>query len=236
MFKIALCDDEIDESLQLQKYIFDYSAKHDYDVSFEIFISGDELLKSNCDFDLFFVDYQMPGINGIELTRKLKEEKHTAAEVIFLTAYSTFISNEGYEVGVFRMLSKPVNLQKLYEALDSIFEPISSAKPIKLKREGYTHIVYQRDIAYIEASEKQSVLCVKNELKTFNKLLKEIEAELSPDLFFRVGKSFIVNFKYIESYNSKYVIMKNGCKIPIGKEYAKDFQAAFDRFIFKYII
>ena len=126
------------------------------------------------------------------------------------------------------------NIQKLYEALDKVFEPTFSSGPLRLKRDGYTYIIPQHSIAYIEAKEKQSALCIKNELKIFNKLLKDIEAELTPELFFRVSKSYIVNFKYVEAYRDNIdIIMTNGCIIPIGKKYADSNAHAADKPTFK---
>ena len=236
MFKIALCDDERDECEKLQRHIRDFSEKYDYDIRCECFGSGEALLETECDFDLFFVDFQMGGINGLELTKRLKIEKGVEAEVIFLTAYSSFVACEAYEVDAYRVLSKPVNKVKLYEALNSIFEPIYDLTPIKLKIDGIFNWILPRDIAYVEAAEKHCILRIKNEDVEVSKQLKEFDRELSKKLFFRVSKSYIVNFKYVKGYNSKTVVMKNGFEIPVGKDYYKDFQEAYDRFVFQCVV
>lgn len=234
---VALCDDDKADIEILKKHILDYAAKYDYNIRCECFSSAEALLKADYQFDLYFVDYQMPGLNGLELTRILKIEKEIEAHVIFLTAYSTFVYPVAYEVNAYRVLPKPINVNKLYEVLNSIFESSLSLKPLKLKKDGNTVIVFQRDISYVEAAEKNSILCIKNERVSFRIQMKELdESLLSKRLFFRVSKSFIVNFKYIESKNNKFVKMKNGFEIPIGKDFYEEFDKAHDDYIFKYKI
>lgn len=233
MFKIALCDDERDECEKLQNHIREFSERYDYDIRCECFSSGEALLETECNFDLFFVDYQMSGINGLDLTSRLKKEKDVEAEVIFLTAYSSFVAEIAYEVDAYRVLSKPIKPAKLYEALNSIFEPIFDNAPVKLKIDGNIYYYHPRDIMYVEAAEKHCILHMKDEDVEASKQLKDFDKELSKKLFFRVSKSFIVNFKHIKCHAQNYstVLMKNGFEIPVGKKYIEAFTKAYDKFV-----
>jgi DNA-binding response OmpR family regulator len=65
------------------------------------------------DFELAILDYQMPGMNGVELCQRLRELKPDMA-TIFLTAFATI--NTVYPAigaGAERVLSKPVNFEEL---------------------------------------------------------------------------------------------------------------------------
>lgn len=64
-------------------------------------------------FDLAILDFQMPGMDGVELCQRLHETKPDMA-AIFLTAFATI--NTVYpaiDAGAQRVLSKPVNAAEL---------------------------------------------------------------------------------------------------------------------------
>jgi two-component system alkaline phosphatase synthesis response regulator PhoP len=48
--------------------------------SVDVAFSGTEALAkaSICDFDIFLIDYDMPGMNGLELAMELREQNHRA--------------------------------------------------------------------------------------------------------------------------------------------------------------
>ena len=72
---IAICDDEKKEAENLCALIDDYAAKNDYDIHCRCFLTGKSLLACEKQFDMYFLDYQMAEMNGLELEKKLREEK-----------------------------------------------------------------------------------------------------------------------------------------------------------------
>jgi DNA-binding NtrC family response regulator len=77
--------------------------------------SGDEALAQIAaeDFDLVITDIQMPGMNGLELMRRLKEFD-SALPVIVMTAYGT-VENavEALRIGAYDYLTKPFETDEL---------------------------------------------------------------------------------------------------------------------------
>jgi two-component system sensor histidine kinase/response regulator len=72
-------------------------------------------LAFNIDFDLVLLDIMMPGMDGFEVCRRLREHKKTAdIPVIFLTAKSDVESMlTGFELGAQDYVSKPFNASEL---------------------------------------------------------------------------------------------------------------------------
>lgn len=72
-------------------------------------------LAFNIDFDLILLDVMMPGMDGFEVCRRLREHKKTAdIPVIFLTAKSDVDSMlTGFELGAQDYVSKPFNASEL---------------------------------------------------------------------------------------------------------------------------
>lgn len=66
-------------------------------------------------------DIQMPNLNGVETCRHIRQSSPQTA-VIFMTGYSEFeqIARDENAVAVLR---KPIDLQELFELLESLTEP-----------------------------------------------------------------------------------------------------------------
>lgn len=81
--------------------------------------SGEEALDMTDDlnFDVAVVDFAMPGINGIETLKQIKE-KRPDIEVIMLTGQGTIQSGiEAMKHGAIDYLEKPVDLNILMEKI-----------------------------------------------------------------------------------------------------------------------
>lgn len=85
-------------------------------------------------FDLIFTDIRMPFVDGIELLRKLKEQKNETP-VVFASSYDEFeYARQGLVLGAFDYLLKPVQRQELEDVLQRIKKHIKDV-------EGRTKIV-----------------------------------------------------------------------------------------------
>ena len=101
-------------------------------------------------------------------------------------------------------------------------------------RKGRAHCtVYARDIYYVEASGKSSVVHFAEGEDVFTHMVAELETLLAPSrLFFRVHRSFIVNMMYVSAYDAREITLTNGAKIPLK---SKSFAAAYKDFMFRQI-
>jgi len=69
-------------------------------------------------FGIAIIDYRMPGMNGVELFRRLREMRPELA-AIFLTGYPTIdVVYPAIEAGIIRVLSKPADFQELVPILE----------------------------------------------------------------------------------------------------------------------
>lgn len=68
--QFAICDDEKSIGLILEEKI----KKLLPDAVIETYLSGDELIASGCKPDMLFLDIQMPGKNGMETARILRQK------------------------------------------------------------------------------------------------------------------------------------------------------------------
>lgn len=108
MPRLLLADDDHDFCALLQRY---FSAE-----GFEVELAhaGEQALAAALaeDFDLIVLDIMMPGINGLEVLRRLRARKTTP--VLMLTALGEDSDSIlGFEQGADDYLGKPCNLQVL---------------------------------------------------------------------------------------------------------------------------
>ena len=84
--------------------------------------SGPEALAkmTQAHFDCVLSDVKMPGINGVELYRAIKA-RQPDLPVVLMTAYSTdSLVKEGLEEGVIAALTKPLEIEELFQLLTKI--------------------------------------------------------------------------------------------------------------------
>jgi len=85
-----------------------------FGASCDIAESADEVLKlldQDKNYDLFFVDWRMPGMDGMELSRKLKDrmsDSNRSFIIMISAAESSIISERAKEAGVDKLMMKPL--------------------------------------------------------------------------------------------------------------------------------
>jgi DNA-binding NtrC family response regulator len=117
---ILIVDDNRDACNMLSRLLsaFGYDSDIAYDGRTALELVGEK------DYGIAIIDYQMPGLNGVELYREMRAMRPHLAGV-FLTGYTTIdVVYPAIEAGVLRVLSKPVDFQELVPILE---EHLSSA-------------------------------------------------------------------------------------------------------------
>lgn len=114
--KILIVDDEKNIRLTLSQSIEDTGAEIDTAVN------GEEGLKKaeENDYDIILLDIKMPGIDGIEVLRRLRE-KSTNATVVIITAHGT-IDNavEAMKLGAVDFIQKPFSPNEIRDLIRRI--------------------------------------------------------------------------------------------------------------------
>ena len=83
--------------------------------------------------DIIFMDIKMPGIDGIQAIREIKEN-YKNAHFVINTAYEHFeYAKEALELGVVEYLLKPVNKHKIISILSSLKEKIEKERKKRSK-------------------------------------------------------------------------------------------------------
>lgn len=105
--QIAICDDESIFRKELKSYLSNYRKDNRVCLDIYEFSNGEALFSSDLTFDIVFLDYQMPLLNGMETARKLRK-KNSLCSIIFVTNYPDFVF-ESFEVTPYRFFTKPIS-------------------------------------------------------------------------------------------------------------------------------
>jgi DNA-binding NtrC family response regulator len=111
---ILIVDDDLDARTMMAKLLSGYG----YETA--VAANGYEALELTQErkFGVAIIDYRMPGMNGVELLRRMREA-HPELMAIFLTGYPTIdVVYPAIEAGVLRVLSKPADFQELIPLLE----------------------------------------------------------------------------------------------------------------------
>lgn len=154
--------------------------------------------------DVMFLDIQMPKTSGMQLAEALHRLKNPPA-IIFVTAYSEY-ALEAFEVDAIDYLMKPVEPERLNQALDKVQERIkpqaqtnhSSVERIPVVKAGRKVLVPIDQIRYIEAKDDYSCIYTGDDRFLSTISLAKLEQKLAPHGFFRVHRGYIVNLEFVE--------------------------------------
>lgn len=213
--KIAICDDSSIFRQQLLEELREYF--HSLDVSIYPFASGEALLQGidKTEYDIIFLDIEMEGIDGLETARRIRTS-NCGIPIILLTSH-TELAMAGYEVQAFRFLGKPLERNKLIQALQAIENQLCNNIKIAINVDGIQKYILCKNIKYIKSENVYLNIVTHNTTYLIRKKLKTQIEELPENLFVPVHRSFIVNLMFVDSFDGKTIIMDDGTNIPVAR-------------------
>lgn len=231
-FKIAICDDKERERNQIKTTA--RNALDDARIPFYIteYNNGNSLLHDilrGDRFDVLLLDVVMDGLDGMNLARELRKQKNNAT-IIFVSGNKDF-AIYGYEVSAVRYLTKPLEEDKMKEAILYAYEMWHAKKEILLPGNTGEHRISFSDIQFVEAYDRGTKFFLDEEIIESQLKFNEAEKILPKSAFLLCHRSFLVNLKKIKSIHRYEFLLKDGKIVPISK---KRYQDVYKQFI-KYI-
>lgn len=226
---VAICDDEITFRNELKQLLLNYKIKSRVQVDVTEFSNGEDLLNYDGVFDIIFLDYKMPGINGMETARSFRS-RNNLCYIIFITSYPEFMI-EAFEVNTYRFFIKPINSQILYDTMDNYIKEKKMFSPITINTDGEQVIINSHDIIYLEGAGKYCNIRTINASYQSSKTLSSVYSLLPKHCFFRTHKSYVVNLHCISSIKNNLITLSNGEQAKIGRKNSSDFKHAYKEFV-----
>lgn len=216
---ILVCDDDLSIANSIAKYIKN-KFKHEVFVS----INREEALNviHSENIDLLIIDIVLKDDNGIFLAEDIQKNQSNI-KIIFITGYGNVYYENIYEhITPQGFLEKPIQYNILnFFIKQAENEYKKKTAKLKISYDFKEYLITIDDILYIQSSKRVCEIITNDKTYRCYKKLSDFLKEL-PEYFVRCNQSYIVNAKYITSYQSGQFTLTTGAIIPISDSYAKD--------------
>ena len=165
--------------------------------------------------DVVFLDVKMPGKSGFEVLDDLAGASSLNPFIIFTTAYDEF-AVKAFEYAAFDYLLKPIDPERLsmtisrclanrhLGSLQNSGKLSGALKKLIYRNISGIVIIDPAEVVYVEAAGNYSCFKMNDgRQETVTISLGKIEEQLQPDIFFRTGRTYIINLNYLKKVNSK---------------------------------
>ncbi|MEG2290301.1 MAG: LytTR family DNA-binding domain-containing protein [Clostridium sp.] len=218
MLKVLICDDKINERVNLEYNIKKYLDDIKQEFTMTFCNDGEDLLENlqKCRYDIIFLDIVMPGKNGIDIAKKIR--KNDNKTIIILVSSIGDFALEGYEVDALYYSIKPLTYEKVKHIMEKCEVKLKEQKGhiIFIKTVDGVHKIYQEDIIWGESRDKYIYIKANNEIMKCKTKLDDFLKALDFE-YIRVHKSYFVNPNYIKEIQDSYLILDDGSELPISR-------------------
>lgn len=220
--KVAIVEDNKAESDLILSYIERFEKEHGIKIYSVVFGNGYVFLdKYNSDFDAVFMDIEMPHLDGMETSERLRKI-NSAVPLVFITNMKQFAIN-GYSVGASDFVLKPVSYYRIESILKKLLriteKNVEQEKVIRT--DGGLRILKLSQIFYVEIRGHELLYHTDTgDIESYG-TLKEIEAEFG-ESFVKCNNCYLINLKYVTAVD-KNEITVGEYKIEISQRKRKSF-------------
>ena len=198
MLEISICEDEREAAEDLEACIRKFCDQNHVTCHLQVYPNPIVFLTEyKANFDLIFMDIEMPHMDGIKLSHKIREIDSEVPIIIVTNAKRMAL--KGYEVGALDFIIKPVNYYELALTLKKALKLIARKEqhlltiPIKYG----TRRVDAADVRYIQTSARKLVYHLAEEEIESSGTLKDLEEALYSYGFRRCNNYCLVSLRHI---------------------------------------
>ena len=216
-YRVAIVDDSTTDAEFVRGILNSWANQRQANIQAEVFPSAESFLfryAEDKDWDILLLDIEMGAMDGVTMAKKVRAHNE-AVQIVFITGYSDYIA-EGYEVAALHYLMKPVNKDKLFSVLDRALEKRKQEERcLNLEACGEMVRLPFYEIRYLDVHQNYVTVHAKQDY-TVKRTLGDFEKELD-DRFCRVGRSMILNLKFIQRVTKTEVRLSDGTVLPLPR-------------------
>ncbi len=190
-------------------------------VSIKYYCSAEEFILNHGESDeradeprIYLLDIEMGSMNGVELATTIRR-RNRMCQIVFITGYNDYIA-DGYEVEALNYLLKPVRREKLCEVLDKAAAKLKiNERCLLVRQSDEIARVPLYSIRFIEV-QLNYITVHADENYTVKSTLSAVSKELD-EYFYRIGRSYIINLRFVRRVRKNEVLLSSGEVIPLPR-------------------
>ena len=231
MVRIAIVDDEREAAEALDGMISRYAKEAGVAID-TILFSNAVLFLTNyqANYDIVFMDIEMPHLNGMEGAERMREIDHTTL-LIFATNLG-HMAAMGYSVEAFDFVVKPFSYEtlcgKLRRALDRLEK--SKVHNISFNSEGARLSMPHSEIRYLEVMDHQLIFHTDSGNYPVYGTMAKMREQLEPMGFSLCNNCYLVNLRFVRRVE-KYTVTVGNDVLQISHPRKKAFLQALNDYI-----
>lgn len=234
---IAVCDDEQESLDMIRKELCKAAERLNITIETYPYMDGSEVVDLICnnkeDFDILFLDIDMPNISGLEVAKKIRDAGSDIV-LIFISAHEQYVF-ESIDYNPFKYIRKNKIKEEMEYSLKRAYKRISSenVKSIVVKTQDGEVRLKHTSIMYFEVyARRMSVFTNDNQQRNLvgRKSIKNLYSELNNEDFIQIHSGCIVNVKYIDEYSGHNITLDNGTKLIVSRSRIKEVKEAISSY------
>lgn len=228
LFDIAVCDDVQTDREEIAHLTEEICRAEGIRSRIERFEHAEALLEAiqgGEHFALLLIDVLLPGLDGMELARVLRGQNEQAS-IVFVSC-NREMALQGYEVSAARYLAKPLDPEKMKEAILFCYGQYQKARGLLLPVGGSMRRIAPRDIYYVEIMGRKCRIRLEQEECDVSLSMSELEDMFPEHDFIRCHQSFLVNWHHVQSLRTTAIELTDKRIVPVSKHRLKQVRQAF---------
>jgi DNA-binding LytR/AlgR family response regulator len=235
LLKAAICDDEFVTANYYYEQIEQLFQKSDTDIELDMFTDSGKLLARLYDqerWDIYFLDIDMPLVNGLDLGKKIRE-LDADCYLVYISIHEECVY-DSMKTKPFRFIPKNEFASRIEGCIQDIITDLHSESEsnfILLETRTALYRYRISDIVYVHSLDKYVTLFLKDNQQTesIRFKLSDVENQLLPHGFIRIHKSYLVNCSFIKSIQPSCIILDNGNSLPVSRYRLEEIKTNFRR-------
>ena len=198
MIAVAIVEDEESASKQLTEYINRYGKEQGEQFQVSLFANVGSFLEPYKKVDIVFMDIIMPGLNGMDGARQLREID-PETKLVFVTNMAQY-AVQGYEVDALDFVVKPVNYKDFSYKMNRVVKAVKNHRRNLLSIEipGGIQRVCVQDILYVEVEQHTVIYHTTDGEYRVRGTMKNVEQNLQKWHFLRCNNCYLINPRHME--------------------------------------
>lgn len=233
-FKVAIIEDDRKQYNVIFDLLKEYSLGKELEFAVSYYPDGVEFLnKFDGSFDLIFMDIEMPKLDGLTVSSKLRLIDHDVP--IIIVSHSAKYAVKGYYVQAFGYIVKPISKTDFDFLLSKAIDDINRKKNsfVLLESKAGFQKVMIKDILYIEVTNHYLSFYLKDgNIPRIRGKMSDYADRLENAGFARCNECYLVNLAHVDRIDaSKSLVYVDNNPLSISRQKKKNFIESFTNFL-----
>lgn len=228
---IAIIDDSMADANLLTQYLNQYSEETGEQFNIDYYEASIDFLEEfHNQYDVLFLDIEMPGSDGLTVAREIRLKDNSVA-IVFVTNMAQF-AIEGYKVNAVDFMVKPVGYFVFTDTLKKAINSVAVRPEISILINDYEGLykISSNEIVYVEKSQDKVIFHTSTRNYIERNTIKAIKEKLDNKVFGECSSGILVNYEKVRCITKDEVDV-GLTKLPISRRQKKQFTEDYIKYV-----